>query len=206
MSYLTSIARLSSADNLGGVLTIEVARAADIETIPDPVDDQIFGDVTFLPGRGFHSWQVSLESASADVRSRPSIHGTSEDTTVPFIIPKNKPDILTMLRRAVDDTFIIIITDANGSRKMFGQKHAPVKLRFDSTSGKSQADLNHYRCEFYCSAPENLFHYNGNIAAAPPGAAPVILRVNGVVMAVAYAGQIIDVDTDFEFDFNIIGT
>lgn len=206
MSYLVDIARLSQSDNLGGILTIQVARKVDISSMSDPVDGVVFGEITFFAGTGFVSWEVTSESPSANTRSRSTREGPSKDNRLTFVVPKDRPELRRMFELAEEDELVVLYKYANGKQRIFGLLDAPVKFRFDHESGGSHADLNHYRCEFYYDGPDNMFEYNGAISAAPEGAAPVIVRVNGVVVAVGQSGDIIDFDTDFEFDFEIVGT
>lgn len=206
MSYLSAIARLSQSDNLGGILTIQVARKVDIESMPDPVDGVVYGDITFFAGAGFVAWEVTGESARATSQSRTSREGASKGNRLPFVVPKDRADLRRMFELAEEDELVVLYKDATGKQRLFGHLDAPVRFRFDHDSGGSHADLNHYSCEFYYDGPDNMYEYNGAISSAPGGAAPVIVRVNGVVVASGQPGDIIDFDTDFEFDFQIVGT
>ncbi len=51
MSYLKNITRAYGTSNLGGLLTIQVARKDDIESIPEPVNGVVYGDIVLKPAR-----------------------------------------------------------------------------------------------------------------------------------------------------------
>lgn len=206
MSYLKNISRLSAADNLGGVLTIQVARRADVQNIPDPVDGVVYGDIDFLPGKGFVTWEVTLETASADSAGRTSREGSSRSNKLPFVVPKDRADLRAMLEAASEDEFIVLFTSANGVQKLFGLPYAPVQFRFSATSGAKVSDLNHYSCEFFYDGPENMFEYDGTVSMAPEGPAPALVYSNGELIASLSPGQVLNIDTDFDFDFEIAGT
>lgn len=206
MSYLSTIARLSSADNLGGLLTIQVARKADIVSIPEPVDGVVYGDITFLPGKGFVTWDTTTETASASSSGRQTREGSSRGNKLPFNIPKDRTGLREMFLAAEDDELIVLYNDASGNQRLFGLLDSPVKFRFDHDSGSGHADLNHFACEFYYTGPDNVYSYNGAISTPPAGTAPSIVRVNGVVVATLAPGQIIDFTTPFTFAFTIVGT
>lgn len=206
MSYLSPISRLSQADNLGGILTIQVARKVDISLMSDPVDGVVYGDITFFPGTGFITWDVTGETARATSQNRTSREGPSKGNRLPFVVPKDRPELRRMFEMAEEDELVVLYKDANGKQRIFGLLDAPVRFRFDHDSGGSHADLNHYRCEFYYDGPDNMFEYQGAISAAPGGAAPATVTVNGVTVASLQPGETINFDTDFEFDFQIVGT
>lgn len=197
MSYLTSIARLSQADNLGGILTIQVARKGDISLMPDPVDGVVFGDITFFPGAGFITWDVTGESARASSQSRTSREGSSKGNRLPFVVPKDRPELRRMFEMAEEDELVAVYKYANGKQRIFGHLDAPVRFRFDHDSGEAHADLNHYRCEFYYDGPDNMFEYDGTIAAPPAGAAPAVVNFNGSAIATLQPGETLNINSDF---------
>lgn len=199
MSYLNSISRLSSADNLGGIISIQVARAADIQSIPDPVDGVVFGDITFFPGKGFVSWDCTSESGAAEIRSRSSREGSSKGNALPFVVPKGRADLQAMFDQAEEDEFVIRYTDANGKNFIFGTKDLPVRFKYDHTSGESHADLNRYNCEFYYTGPTNIFEYNGAVSAPPGAGAPAVVKFNGVAIAVLQPGEELNIISEFGF-------
>lgn len=204
MSYLQSIARLSQADNLGGIITIQVARKASIESIPDPVNGVVYGNIVFFAGAGFVTWEVSSESPNASSQSRVSREGSSKGNRLNFVVPKDRPELRLMFERAEDDELVVLYKYPNGKTRLFGLLDAPVKFKFDHDSGGSHADLNHYSCSLYYDGPDNMFEYNGAIAVAPAGPAPAIVYFNGVAIASLQPGEVLNIESDFGFtDFYI---
>jgi hypothetical protein len=197
VSYLIPITRFSKADNLGGLIAIKVARKVDVQSHPDPVDGVVYGDITFFPGKGFISWDVTSESAGATSQARPSREGSSRGNRLPFSVPKDREDLRLMFELAEEDEFIVQYIDANGKSKLFGLLDAPVKFKFDHDSGKAHSDSNHYECEFYYTGPENMFSYNGAISVAPAGTAPAIVKYNGDPIASLAPGEILNIISEF---------
>lgn len=206
MSYLESITRLSGVDNIGGILTIQVARRVDIQSLPDPVDGVVYGDITFFPGSGFVSWEVTAESPNAASRNRSSREGNSKENRLRFTVPKDRASIRRMFELAEEDELIVLYKYAHGKHRIFGTLDAPVRFRFDHDSGGAITDLNHYACEFYYDGPDNMFEYEGSLPAPPSGPPPAIFRVNGQTIASLQPGEVLEVDSDFDFDFHIVGT
>jgi hypothetical protein len=205
MSYLQSINRLSG-DNMGGIVLLHVARKADIVSMGPPVNGSVYGNIVFREGTGFVTWQVTLTTPRMRSEGRSSREGAYKSNRLEFIIAKDVANVRSMLLQAEQDEFIILFTDANNQQKVFGLPEAPVRFLFDHDSGGDFSARNGYECRFYYEGPENIYTYNGAFDQAPGAGAPAIVRVNGVVVAQLYPGEIIDFDTDFEFDFEIIGT
>lgn len=190
---------------MGGILTIDVVRAADVVSIPEPVNGAIYDDVELQPGAGFSRWLVGYQSAGFSGKSKTSREGVSKDNEVRFFIPLDRQAVRTMLERAEDDEFIIIYRYATGPRKIFGTKDFPVLFQFDHDSGSAPTDQNGNNCKFYYSGPENSTFYNGAIASAAPGTAPSIVRYStGEIIATLSPTDILVVNSDFAHTFSII--
>lgn len=204
MSYLSNIARFSGSGNIGGVLTIQVIRKEDVETIPEPNYGTVYGDITPKAGKAFVTWRVTIESPRTKSDSRNSREGSTKGNRLNFLIPKDRPEIKAQLDQAEDDEFIILYTDANGKTKLFGLLDTPVKFEYNHDSGGSFADFNSYECTFYYDGPDNLFHYNGALPSPPVGTAPAIVRYNGAAIASLQPGETLNIISDFGFtDFYI---
>jgi hypothetical protein len=199
MSYIIPITSLS-ADNLGGVLSIQVARKIDISAIPDPVDGVVTGAVTFFPEKGFVNWVTIGESAGNSSASRASREGSSRNNRLPFRVAKDRATLRTMFVLAEEDEFIVLFTDANGKKKIFGTLDTPVRFRFDHSSGTRHGDLNHYSGEFYFEGPENMFEYDGSVESAPPGPLPAVVQFNGEAIASLSPGQVFNIISEFGYE------
>lgn len=206
VSYLQSIKRLSAADNLGGITSLQVCRAADIESIPEPVNGIIYGEIVFGEGAGWTTWEVTLESANVQSQDRQSREGSFKNNRLPFVVPKDRAGLRHMFEQASEDEFIITYVDASGTRKLLGLLEAPMRFAYNHDTGARFGDRNAYECSFFFEGPNNIFTYNGTADPAPGGAAPAIVRVNGEVIATLAPGESIDFDTPFDFTFQIVGT
>lgn len=205
MSYLRTIRRLSAADNIGGVIQLQVARAADVISVPDAVAGLIIGDISFQPGTGFVSWECRLESANMRSRSNASREGSVKSNSLPFIIPKDTQAVKAQLDQAEDDEFILLYRDSNGSQVLYGTPEAPLRFRYDHLSGGSFDSLNAYEAEFYYEGPDNRSFYQGAITTPPPGDGPSTVQyVDGTLIATLNPSDQLVLTSDFEHTFSII--
>lgn len=205
MSYLQNISPLNG-DNLGSLLELRIVRKDDVESIPDPVEDIIYGDITLKAGKSFVLWQVTRSTPRHRAVNRASAEGEYEEASLNFVIPRDQPAIRRMLQLALEDEHIVLYKDANNQTKLFGSLQDPVRFRFSHDSGGASSQRNAYSCEFHSSGSANSWFYLGSVPSPPVGAAPALVRVNGQLVASLTPGQAIDFDTPFEFDFEIVGT
>ena len=204
MGYLQNINRLSGVDNLGGIITFQVFRASEIQSIGDPIDGTIYGDIVMQAGKTCYIWECTMESgrfASSTILSR---EGTAKQNRKNFIIPKDRPGIKAMLDQAELDEFVVLYTDSNGQKILFGTPSAPIRFQFNYDTGTTFAALNSYNCSFYFDGPDNRYFYNGTIPAPVPGAAPSVVKFNGLPIASLAAGDTLNIISEFGFtDFFI---
>lgn len=200
MSYLKTISRFRGAGNLGGIVSVQVARKEDFVSIPDPVDGIIYGNVVFKEGRGWVKWDVTIESAGTDSSGKITREGFAKGNRQKFLVPRDRSDIRAMFERAADDELIVLYRDANNRLSIFGLLYAPVRFRYSHSSGSTHGDKNGYECEFYYDGPDNVFEYQGSVATAPPGPAPAIVRFNGQIIEVLSPGEELNIISDFGFE------
>jgi hypothetical protein len=205
VSYLKTIKRFSGSDNLGGVLTILVARKDDIESIPDPVAKVIPGNLVFKAGKGFVTWDVTLETLR--IRSASSItrEGPKKSNSLNFLVPKDRYDLAAMFDQAEADEFIVFYRDGNGTNKLFGLLDTPVRFKIDHNSGEKLPDGNFYEAQFYFEGPDNRYFYGGTIPAAPPSTATSLVRYQtGETIAILNPSDELVVSSEFEHTFSVI--
>jgi hypothetical protein len=202
VSYLQSIAAFTGG-NMGSILEIQVARAADIVSMPAPVGGVVYGDIEFEEGTGFFPWTVTHETAGISRDGKTSREGFSKNNRLPFKIPKGRSTIGAMLEQAAEDELIVLFKE-NGKQKIFGSKEAPVKLSYSHKTGEAIADTNHYACLFYYEGPDNVFEYEGDIELSPSGVVPALVKYNGTTIAALLPGEVLNITSEFGFtDFYI---
>lgn len=207
MSYLQNIERLYAEGNLGGLVEIRVARKADFESIPDPSNGVVYGDLTFKEGAGWVVWRVNMETPGLRSTERTTKEGTAKSNVLEFAIAKDRPAIRHQLELAQRDEFVVLYRDGNNNTKLFGLLHAPVRFEFNHDTGKQHANLNAYGCRFYYDGPDNSVFYNGAVSDPPAGPAPAIVKYNGEVIATLAPGETLNIDSDFDYnDFEIVAS
>lgn len=203
MNYLSAIGAFTG-DNLGGLLDLQVARAADIDSIPAPVAGVIYGDIAFKPGKGFYLWKATRGTPRFSGPGENTADGPLKKNAIDFILPKDQPVIRRMLELAEHDEFVVLFQDANGNQKLFGTLDLPAYFSFSQESGDASSSRNECQCRFFSEGPDNSFFYRGDIDVAPGGTAPAIVkRSDGTVLASLSPGQIFTITSPFSIGFNI---
>jgi hypothetical protein len=199
VSYLQTITK-TNGDNLGGILKIQIARKENILSIPAPVNGIIYGDIEFEEGFGWIDWDVTLESGQVNSGDRNTREGFVSINGLPFRIPNDVPGRKAMLLKAAEDEFIILFTDPAGRIKIFGLLEVPVKFTFSHDTGKQLTDGSFFEGKFYYEGPDNIYFYEGDIASAPAGDPPSLVKYNGVTIAALQPGEILNIISDFGFE------
>lgn len=203
MSYLSTIARLT-ASNIGGLVQLQVVRAADISAIQDPEGDTIYGNISLNADVGWQIWRSTSETMEVVAQNQDGQEGDYKNISLPFFLPKDRPGLKQMLDLAESDEFVVLYKDGNGNQKLFGTPDRPVIFKYNHNTSAAHEGRNGYECRFEYAGPDNIYFYDGSVTAPPAGPAPTILRINGVVQLTAPAGSIIDVNTEFKItDFKI---
>lgn len=203
--YLTDISH-PGGGNTGSIIELKLTPISDVQGEPIRKGDTLYGDFTFQTGKGFATWRVASQTAGMESTSKDDQEGISKDSKIVFMIPKDRAGIRQMLDLAEQDKFIVSYKDANGNIRIFGSRKRPVSFLYSRNTGTTTAGMNAFRCEFYYTGPQNDFFYNTEVPTPPAGTAPAIVRVNGTVVATLQPGESINFDSDFDFDFEIVGT
>jgi hypothetical protein len=198
VGYLQNITRLSQADNLAGLVQLQVIRKSDLTLIPAPVLGIVYGALTYAPGGGFVTWDCKLETPRITTEEQGSNQGSSKRNVLRLTIPKDRSNLRYLFSLMMNDEFIIIFTE-NGKKKIFGQLHAPVRFTWNHDSGASFDQLNSYECQFYYTGPDNVFFYEGAISTAPAGPAPAVVSFNGTPIASLAPGETLNIISEYLF-------
>jgi hypothetical protein len=203
VSYIINIDAFSG-DNMGSLLELRVVRAEDVQTMPEPVNGVIYGDIVLKGGKSWALWKVTRNTPRHSSSSRDSMEGDYEQSTLSFVVAKDQPTTRRMMQLAQQDEHIVLYIDANGTQKVFGSLGQPVRFRFSHDSGSALVQRNGYTCEFYSEGAENTFFYNGEVSAPPSGTPPAIVRLgNGTILASLQPGQTFVITSGFSFGFRI---
>lgn len=201
MTYLSDITRLSKP-NMGGLTILQVARAADILSMTEPVNGVIYSAINFQAGTGFNIWYAADQTMSMVSDDRNTTEGKYKANQLPFFIAKDRPEIKAQLDKAEQDEFVVLYKDANGKIKLFGTKDKPVSFIYSYSTDETRAGRNGYSCRFYYDGPDNVNFYNAAIASAPVGIAPIIIQWNGATILSAQPGVVSVVNFISEFEYS----
>jgi len=188
---------------MGGIINLQVARVADIVSLPDPVNGIIYGDITFQAGKGWVTWRATRGNSKFTGAGENTTEGPSKKNTLDFVFPKDQSGLRRMLQLAEDDQFIVLYIDANGKQKIFGTRDLPAYFSFSQDTGDSTSARNAFSCRFYSEGPDNSYFYNGEISVAPGGSAPALVKVGSTVLAQLYPGDVFTITSGFTFGFRL---
>ena len=203
MSYLLNIDAFQG-DNMGSLLELQVIRITDIDTLPELVDGVRFGDIEPKSGKAFVTWSVTKNTPRARATGKTSFEGQFENDVVSFVIPKDQPTLRNMLNMTREDTLLLLYKDANGQTKGMGSLESPARFRFNFDSGAQTSQRNAYTCEFYSEGAANTWFYNGEVATAPSGPAPALVKDGeGNILAQLAPGETFNITSGFRIGFRL---
>lgn len=199
MGYLQNISRQPSGGKMGGILTIDVVRKSDVESIPAPVNGTVSGAVVLKAGAAWSRWITGYQSAAITTTARTSREGPSKASELPFILPLDRAGVRYMLQLAERDEFIVVYKDATGKQKIFGTLQAPVRFEFDHATGQTNTDTNKNNCRFFYQGPDNTYFYDAAAIVPGAGPAPAVVLFNGVAIASLQPGETLNILSDYSY-------
>ncbi len=210
MSYLVPISSLDT-ENLSGLQSLLVIRSEDVATYPEAFEGVAQEEITFESGRDWLRWFATYSTSAFSTRAEDSMEGMNAAKELPFVIARHSAAITQMLRKAEKDTFIVLFTDFNGQRYLFGSKEKPVRFTFDMNTGTG-SDRNQYTCRFYSDSHDNLLIYPASFGDGDTdfsSCPAVIIRLGsseGPVLAIAPAGSTVVINSPYSIGYQIIAS
>lgn len=199
MGYLKNIDHPAPGARLGGIVTIEVVRKAEVTSIPNPVNGVVGGPVVLNAGASWTRWIVNQQTALGKRDAASSKEGVSKTNRLSFFIPLDRDEVTAMLDLAENDEFILVCKYPDGTKKIWGTLETPMLFEYSHTTGAQFTDKNGNNCSFYYQGPNNVFFYDAeNVIAAGPQ--PVIVKFNGVAIASLGPGQTLNILSDYSFN------
>jgi hypothetical protein len=192
---LTDIEHEDGDDNTAGIgQHIYVAKAADIETLPEPIQPSSTGTgslsdlvtitdpIVMKAGKAFRKVYCTLEKGQLDHEGQGEMDGQSFMNKLKFFIPGTKAEALGFAQWAKNSSLIFLVPELDGQIRLLGHKTYPAKaVPGTGSTGAKSADLK--GTEF-------------NFQSARKGPAPIfegVVQVSGV-------GSEYDADSNNEQD------
>lgn len=159
---MSNLADLSfdGGSNMGGLLHIQLVSVHEVEQIPYPIQGKIKAPIVLKDGATLRSWYITPQTGQMSNRQARGMEGTHRSKELGFFFPKIKGQNYEQLLMASEDAFVVIFSDLNGSRFLWGNTFFPVYLNFDADSGRVPGDRNGFSCKFFDEAPDNFFEYD----------------------------------------------
>lgn len=122
---------LNGADNVGGLLKIEICRTADCAN--DDLSDAAWQEVYFTQG-----------SAGEKKTGKRDQFGRTRVFELTFRAPKKRTDVEQFISDYAGPELGVRITNANKSVEIVGSKSLPLELSDSYESGENYTDKNEY--------------------------------------------------------------
>lgn len=197
MSYVLPKYSLE-AENLSGILQINIARASEISSFPARIGNILLGDIGFVAGAGFVTWHVIQGSSSFQDNSQDSMEGIYRSGSLPFSLPARMIDEL-QLNRMESDAFVILFKDMNQKVSIWGSPERPLRFRYAHGTGSLGSGRNDYSCSFSNTAKGNIFRYDGAVVFTDPKVIILSETPRGDIIATLSEGESYELDGDFFF-------
>jgi len=158
-NYLTDLT-FEGENNMGGLLRLELISSVMVEEVPFPINGKVLEPIVLKNDASIKSWYIIPQTGQFTNRQTEGMEGPGRGKELNFAFPKDQALSYEEKLKASHDSFIIIYTDMNGLKRIWGDPFFPVFFSFDQDSGRVNADRNGYTCKFYDDAPDNLFVYD----------------------------------------------
>lgn len=145
---------------MGGILRMELIPSDTVLNVPFPIDGKVTEAIVLKEGATIKSWYVIPQTGQFTNRQTEGMEGPGRGKELNFSFPKDHEQTYEEKLKASHDSFVILYTDMNGLKRIWGDPFFPVFFSFDQDSGRVNADRNGFTCKFYDDAPDNLFVYS----------------------------------------------
>jgi len=168
-------AGLNGADNMGGLKSIlyfapynDFLLIKEFKTTTDPGDAvTIDGSHTFTSPAGFYSMYSTLDTAELVAKITGERDSRGLEQELKFFVPGNNPVLAELMRKAKNDTFIVLVEDINsttGSPLVYqlGIKGLPAELFGEYSTGKLSSGKKGFEVTVKCFG-NSMAYYEGTI-------------------------------------------
>lgn len=130
--------------NPGGTNTLYVARKRDVLSIPEPGEDgvTISTAIQMKPGKAFVKWDFAEETGDINHKSEGDPGNKSVSTDVNTYVPRGVASVDSVINAAINGSFIVIVEDALGQKRIAGDLRKGMTFDHDYKSGKKGTDKN----------------------------------------------------------------
>ncbi len=128
--------------NVGGAVSLELYRADQVEQFyPYSLGVDLLGaGIQLRPDATRFMVDAAEESLQAQVLQRESEHGTYYEVAVSVQLGKDTPDLALFCAQNERRTFLAVVRDGNGVRRVYGTPTQPLTLLSDHTTGAAGTD------------------------------------------------------------------
>lgn len=138
-----AINKFSGVKNMGGVNALQFVIASRVESIPEPNRIVLSGPIIFKDGYSWEDLYFTKGTCFFKIESSDTNNGPLSTIQIEGNFPKLTPVIEDSLIDIVNDPRIIIrFLDNNRYWRIAGTKELPLKVVFDSTTGKNGKEKN----------------------------------------------------------------
>ena len=148
-----------SGDNIGGLQKLEFIPINDIENISSPIDGKV-DEPVLKENKRWYDCYFSPGSLGFNETKKLTDNGTQYSTELNPFIPRDTPEISSVLREMDGHLFLIKYRDNNGYLKLVGD--LDVGLHFESllNTGSAAADRNGHQLKFFALTSHKAWFIN----------------------------------------------
>jgi hypothetical protein len=162
MISLKNITRQCGA-NPAGILKLYISYAEDVDTIPDPIYNEVMDDIVMAIGKRFKTFTASEQSAFFNEQVKGDTDGKYCEWELSLFIPGDSEALAYMVQQMVHKRFVIIYKDLSDNHRILGSPENPLKFSFTSTTGDSATSKNGYVFTFSGRESRKAYFYTGSI-------------------------------------------
>lgn len=135
--------------NLGGLRSFLYAHVHSFLSFPAIKDGVITAPVQFVAGAGWFTGYSTLYTLNFDENGKDSPNGPIYDQVLSGFSPGDRPENLDAIHSAEGAEFVLLVTDANGQKRLIGGYGYPLTFLADYSSGSNRSDTKGYAYKFF---------------------------------------------------------
>ncbi|MGB1317064.1 MAG: hypothetical protein ACPG5W_02590 [Flavobacteriales bacterium] len=174
-SLINNIDRLENDENAGGGPWFQVVLPGDIDSIPDVINNSVGSAITLNSGATAYNIMATVGTVRWSEKPQDAGGRDSYPTTVSFVIPKDRADVLEYAQHLNDKGVVAVVEDANGQKRLLGTKEQPALFRRSlRTMGSVDGERNEHRYEIVLNsnAPIPFYLATAHLPSPANGACP----------------------------------
>lgn len=146
-----------------GIKTLKLILAADIDIMPDPVNQEISNDIQLKTGKAFILIDIKQDNGSFEEAINLNKQGVVYEPTVNATISRTNLAALQSLSAFMFRDVVAWITDEEGNERIIGSKDQPVRISYRENLQERINQANFYDIEITKQRTEPTPYFTGSV-------------------------------------------